>query len=247
MRRRQGLRRCCASSHAARGCSRRFAGRRAASRLGGCIQRACCAERRSRRRSRCACHARASHAAPAPGPTAQRVRGVSPRAAGTVAARRYSRESVRLRVACSARAGSAAPALNALVETALLAACTGLAYHLSSAFRLEAYLGAFFPLPTVLASARWSDAAAWKTMVRAARKSWPRQVRCAADAGGTACRWPPRCCCCCWVGRCARARSCCCTVCGWRACAAPRVPGCRPARAHVHRLLPQARSASRLA
>lgn len=47
----------------------------------------------------------------------------------------------------------------------MLAACTGLAYHLSSAFRLEAYLGAFFPLPAVLSAARWSGAAAVKTTV----------------------------------------------------------------------------------
>lgn len=50
----------------------------------------------------------------------------------------------------------------------MLAACTGLAYHLSSAFRLEAYLGAFFPLPPVLSAARWSGAAAAKTTVRSA-------------------------------------------------------------------------------
>ena len=48
----------------------------------------------------------------------------------------------------------------------MLAACTGLAYHLSSAFRLEAYFGAFFPLPVVLSAARWSGAAAVKTTVR---------------------------------------------------------------------------------
>lgn len=47
----------------------------------------------------------------------------------------------------------------------MLAACTGLAYYLSSAFRLEAYLGAFFPLPAVLSAARWSGAAAVKTTV----------------------------------------------------------------------------------
>jgi hypothetical protein len=66
------------------------------------------------------------------------------------------------------RCRSEPSALGSLVETAMLAACTGLAYHLSSAFRLEAYLGAFFPLPPVLSAARWSGAAAAKTMVRSA-------------------------------------------------------------------------------
>jgi hypothetical protein len=71
-------------------------------------------------------------------------------------------------VSTGSRRSDAAKALDALVETAMLAACTGLAYHLSSAFRLEAYLGAFFPLPTVLAAARWRGAVALKTMARSA-------------------------------------------------------------------------------
>ena len=96
--------------------------------------------------------------------------------------------------------------LGSLVETAMLAACTGLAYHLSSAFRLEAYLGAFFPLPAVLSAARWSGAAAVKTMVRRPRG------RLAFAALTALRRLSPRSCCCCWAGPCALPRICCYTV-----------------------------------
>ena len=104
------------------------------------------------------------------------------------------------------RYSSEPAALGSLVETAMLAACTGLAYHLSSAFRLEAYLGAFFPLPAVLSAARWSGAAAIKTMVRLA-------ARLTCFAALTALRrLSPRSCYCCWAGRCAPPRTCCYTV-----------------------------------
>ena len=52
-----------------------------------------------------------------------------------------------------------------LTETAMLAACTGLAYFLSSLLRVESYLGTFFPLPVVIAAARNGPVAARKTMV----------------------------------------------------------------------------------
>jgi hypothetical protein len=55
--------------------------------------------------------------------------------------------------------------LNVLVESAMLAACTGLVYHFSASFRLESYLGALFPFPVVLAAARWGCGAAWRTLV----------------------------------------------------------------------------------
>jgi hypothetical protein len=54
--------------------------------------------------------------------------------------------------------------LDGLVQTSLFAACTGLAYTLSAAFRLEAYLGALFPLPLVLSAARGPPAAVWRTL-----------------------------------------------------------------------------------
>ena len=49
--------------------------------------------------------------------------------------------------------------LKEVVEVAMFAACTGLAYHLSATLKLESYFGAFFPLPVVLAAARWSTRA----------------------------------------------------------------------------------------
>ena len=52
-----------------------------------------------------------------------------------------------------------------VVETAMLAAMTGLSFHLSASFRLETYLGSLFPLPVVVASARWGDVAAWRTLL----------------------------------------------------------------------------------
>ena len=52
-----------------------------------------------------------------------------------------------------------------VVETAMLAAMTGLSFHLSASFRLETYLGSLFPLPIVVASARWGDVAAWRTLL----------------------------------------------------------------------------------
>ncbi len=105
--------------------------------------------------------------------------------------------------------------LNALVETAMLAACTGLAYHLSSAFRLEAYLGAFFPLPTVLAAARWRGGVAVKTTARGGAQAAPPAQSC-ADAAVALLhflhRLRRRCCCCCLEGPCALARTFCCMV-----------------------------------
>tara|TARA_Y100001954_G_scaffold199611_2_gene217821 strand:- start:2600 stop:3508 length:909 start_codon:yes stop_codon:yes gene_type:complete len=53
----------------------------------------------------------------------------------------------------------------ALVESAMLAATTGLAFHLSSLFRFDAYFGALFPLPVVIARARLGRAAAMRTLV----------------------------------------------------------------------------------
>ena len=88
----------------------------------------------------------------------------------------------------------------------MLAACTGLAYHLSSAFRLEAYLGAFFPLPAVLSAARWSGAAAVKTTAR-----W-LHIRLAFAALTALRRLSPPSCYCCLAGRCAPPRTCCYTV-----------------------------------
>ena len=54
-----------------------------------------------------------------------------------------------------------------IVEAAMLAAMTGLSFHLSSLFRFDAYFGALFPLPVVIAAARWGTAAAARTMFTA--------------------------------------------------------------------------------
>lgn len=52
-----------------------------------------------------------------------------------------------------------------LVETAMLAAVSGLAYLLSTLLRLDTTLGYFLPLPVVLASFRGGPGAGWRTMM----------------------------------------------------------------------------------
>ncbi|GIL53480.1 hypothetical protein Vafri_9072 [Volvox africanus] len=51
-----------------------------------------------------------------------------------------------------------------LVETAMLAAVSGLAYLLSTILKLENSLGYFLPLPVVLAALRSGGGAGWRTM-----------------------------------------------------------------------------------
>ncbi|GLC34320.1 hypothetical protein PLESTB_000742500 [Pleodorina starrii] len=51
-----------------------------------------------------------------------------------------------------------------LVETAMLAAVSGLAYLLSTILKLENSLGYFLPLPVVLAALRSGPGAGWRTM-----------------------------------------------------------------------------------
>ncbi|GFR50418.1 hypothetical protein Agub_g12635 [Astrephomene gubernaculifera] len=51
-----------------------------------------------------------------------------------------------------------------LVETAMLAAVSGLAYLLSTILKLENSLGYFLPLPVVLAALRGGAGAGWRTM-----------------------------------------------------------------------------------
>ncbi|GIL91598.1 hypothetical protein Vretimale_9635 [Volvox reticuliferus] len=51
-----------------------------------------------------------------------------------------------------------------LVETAMLAAVSGLAYLLSTILKLENGLGYFLPLPVVLAALRSGGGAGWRTM-----------------------------------------------------------------------------------
>eukprot|EP00899_Mesostigma_viride_P006313 jgi/Mesvir1/15683/Mv03274-RA.2 len=55
-----------------------------------------------------------------------------------------------------------------LVECAMLAAASGLLFFLSSLIRIESYMGMLFPLPTVIAGARWGPRAALRTMVTSA-------------------------------------------------------------------------------
>jgi hypothetical protein len=143
-------------------------------------------------------------------------------------ARRAACASAERRLPRSPRSDTAPRALDALVETAMLAACTGLAYHLSSAFRLEAYLGAFFPLPTVLAAARWRGVVAVKTTARVAFVACMYMQTVGADAPKLIAwrRLRRRCCCCCWVGRCERALICCCTVRRVRFLALAVLPAC---------------------
>jgi hypothetical protein len=59
-------------------------------------------------------------------------------------------------------------ALQMLVETAMLAAVSGLAFLLSTILRLDNSLGYLLPLPIVLAALRGNVAAGWRTMVASA-------------------------------------------------------------------------------
>lgn len=52
----------------------------------------------------------------------------------------------------------------ALVETAMLAAVSGLAFTLGSLLRVDSYLGYFLPMPVVVAAMRSGPAAGRKTM-----------------------------------------------------------------------------------
>ena len=52
-----------------------------------------------------------------------------------------------------------------LVECAMLSALTGLLFHLSTLFRVDAWFGALFPLPVVIAAARHGNAAARRVAV----------------------------------------------------------------------------------
>ncbi|KAJ3693253.1 hypothetical protein LUZ60_008733 [Juncus effusus] len=55
-----------------------------------------------------------------------------------------------------------------LVECAMFASVSGLAYFLSNSLAIENYFGCFFPLPIVISSVRWGLAAGRKTMVATA-------------------------------------------------------------------------------
>lgn len=56
----------------------------------------------------------------------------------------------------------------ALVETAMLAAVSGLAFLLSTLLKLDTSLGYFLPLPVVIAACRSGPAAGWGTMTATA-------------------------------------------------------------------------------
>ena len=58
--------------------------------------------------------------------------------------------------------------VQALVETAMLAAVSGLAFLLSTLLKLDSSLGYFLPLPIVLAGCRSGAGAAWNTMISTA-------------------------------------------------------------------------------
>lgn len=88
-----------------------------------------------------------------------------------------SQESTHARRTRRAAAREAGPVeshpslLLALVDGAMLASCSALCYHGAATFRLESYLGAFFPLPVVLAAARWGAGSAVKTLARRRQSS----------------------------------------------------------------------------
>ena len=54
--------------------------------------------------------------------------------------------------------------LQSLVETAMLAAVSGLAYTLATLLKLESYLGYFLPMPVIVAAMRSGPASGRKTM-----------------------------------------------------------------------------------
>ena len=54
--------------------------------------------------------------------------------------------------------------LQSLVETAMLAAVSGLAYTLATLLKLESYLGYFLPMPVIMAAMRSGPASGRKTM-----------------------------------------------------------------------------------
>lgn len=56
------------------------------------------------------------------------------------------------------------PVVQTLVETAMLAAVTGLGYTLATILKLEGYLGYVLPLPLVLAAQRRGAAAGRQTL-----------------------------------------------------------------------------------
>lgn len=54
--------------------------------------------------------------------------------------------------------------LQSLVETAMLAAVSGLAFTLATLLKLESYLGYFLPMPVIVAAMRSGPASGRKTM-----------------------------------------------------------------------------------
>lgn len=54
--------------------------------------------------------------------------------------------------------------LQSLVETAMLAAVSGLAYTLATLLKLDSYLGYFLPMPVIVAAMRSGPASGRKTM-----------------------------------------------------------------------------------
>lgn len=62
------------------------------------------------------------------------------------------------------RPAPSCPVPQKLVETAMLAAVSGLAYVVSTILKLDNTLGYFLPLPIVIAALRSGPAAGWSTM-----------------------------------------------------------------------------------
>lgn len=54
--------------------------------------------------------------------------------------------------------------LQSLVETAMLAAVSGLAYTVATLLKIESYLGYFLPMPVIVAAMRSGPASGRKTM-----------------------------------------------------------------------------------
>ena len=108
-----------------------------------------------------------------PRPAPQRLAARRPETllAAQTQAEPSARRRLRRAAAAATDAGVATSSENrpllALVDGAMLAACSALCYHGAATFRLESYLGAFFPLPVVLAAARWGAGSAVKTLASA--------------------------------------------------------------------------------
>ncbi|KIZ00682.1 hypothetical protein MNEG_7281 [Monoraphidium neglectum] len=100
----------------------------------------------------------------APSLAAAKQRPVQRRRRQPPLARRCRRRR-RMGKGTHARTLTTSSAAQALVETAMLAAVSGLAFLLSTLLKLDSSLGYFLPLPIVIAACRAGPGAGWNTMM----------------------------------------------------------------------------------